>query len=122
MITLATDDASVGMDLDLQDLAVLGAGKHTQLQTTLRTLRRIELDTLAALGQSGLHRPTMSCAAGPLPQGARVTPGWAARSLTHLPRSLLRPNIRCWRSRIFAFATSNSAINTASRLALSALS
>lgn len=69
VITLATDDAPVGLDLDLQDFAVLGAGKHAQLQTTLRTLRHIELDALAAPGQSGLHRPTVSCAAGPLPPG-----------------------------------------------------
>lgn len=72
MVALATDDASVGLDLDLQDFAVLSAGKHAQLQTTLRTLWRVKLEVLAALGQLGLHRPAMACAAGLLPPGCSL--------------------------------------------------
>ena len=67
VIALSTDDAPVGLDLDLQYFAVLGAGKYAQFQTALWTLQRVKLDPFAALRQVGLHRSTMSRGTRPLP-------------------------------------------------------
>lgn len=66
-ITLPADHASVGLDLDLQYLRVFGTGKLAQRQAAARTLGRVELDELNALGQLRLHRASMTRRAVPMP-------------------------------------------------------
>ena len=64
-------------DLDLQHLAVFGAGEHAQLQTTLRALRGTDLDRRHALGQVRQYRAAVSCRTGPLPSAGGLQFGAA---------------------------------------------
>jgi hypothetical protein len=66
-IAPSADHAPVGLDLDLEHLAVLGAGEQVQSEAALRTPWLVDLDELAALGQVRQHRATVPGGAATLP-------------------------------------------------------
>jgi len=74
-ITSPADHAPVGLNLDLQHLAVLSAGEIFQRLAAVRALRRVELNELGVLGQVRQHRASMTRRTAPLASGCTRSRG-----------------------------------------------
>ena len=74
-VTAAADQATIGLDLDLQYLAVLGAGEFGQRLTTRRALRRVKPDGLDTFGQMSQHLAPVAWCTAALSAAGRLESG-----------------------------------------------